>query len=323
MVQHVFRLHGIPLEVTSDRGPQFSSSFWKAFCTLVGAKPQLSSGYHPQTNGQTERLNQELENSLCCLVEGSPHSWVTALPRIEYAYNSLPVSSTDMLPFACCLGYQPPIFPEEERDVGVPSAQALVKRAQGVWRKAHRTLLKSVTNMKRFADCHRCLAPQFVVAQKVWLSAKDIPLRTTSPKLAPRFLGPFTISCIIPPTAVQLILPLPLCRIHPVVHVSRFKPHVSSNLHPPARAPPPPRLIDGGLAHTVWHLLKVPLSLTRGRGDFSVHWCGQRGGFLWRRFHTPLVANSLNGQKLASITHSIVPLKILITRNHQEELRAG
>ena len=80
LVQHVFRLHGIPLEVTSDRGPQFTSAFWRAFRALVGVKPQLSSGFHPQTNGQTERLNQELEKSLCCLVEGSPNSWVASLP---------------------------------------------------------------------------------------------------------------------------------------------------------------------------------------------------------------------------------------------------
>ena len=53
LVQHVFRLHGLPLEVTSDRGPQSTSAFWRAFCTLVGAKPQVSSGFHPQTNGQT------------------------------------------------------------------------------------------------------------------------------------------------------------------------------------------------------------------------------------------------------------------------------
>ena len=64
LVQHVFRIHGLPLEVTSDRGPQFSSAFWKAFRAPVGAKPQLSSGFHPQSNGQTERLNQELPGGL-------------------------------------------------------------------------------------------------------------------------------------------------------------------------------------------------------------------------------------------------------------------
>ena len=126
LVQHVFRLHGLPLEVTSDRGPQLTSVFWKGSCTLVGVRPQPSSGFHPQTNGQTKRLNQQLEKSQHCLVEGSPSSWAASLPWVEYAYNSLPVSSTAMSPFACCLGYQPPIFPEEEKEVGVPAARALV-----------------------------------------------------------------------------------------------------------------------------------------------------------------------------------------------------
>ena len=272
LVQHVFRLHGLPLEVTSDRGPQFASAFWKAFCMLVGVRPQLSSGFHPQTNGQTERLNQELEKSLRCLVEGSPSSWAASLPWVEYAYNSLPVSSTGMSPFACCLGYQPPIFPEEEKEVGVPAARALVLRARRTWIKTRRTLLHNVEEFKRFADRHRRPAPQYKVGQKVWLSTRDIPLRTTSPKLAPRFIGPFAITRVITPTAIRLNLPPPLRRIHPVFHVSRLKPYVLSALHPPARTPPPPRLIDGGMAHTVRRLLKVR---NRGRGrQFLAQWEG-------------------------------------------------
>ena len=272
MINHVFRLHGIPLEIVSDRGPQFACAFWKAFCTLIGAKSQLSSGFHPQTNGQTERLNQELEKSLRCLVEGSPNSWVNALPWIEYSYNSLPVSSTAMSPFACCLGYQPPIFPEEENDVGVPAAQLLVRRAHRVWKRTRHILLKNVETMKRFADRHRRPAPSYSVGQRVWLSSKDIPLRTTSPKLAPRFIGPFPITRIITRTAIQLNLPPPLRRIHPVFHVSRLKPFITSTLQPTPKKPPPPRLIDGGLAHTVRRLLKVR---TQGRGrQFLVQWEG-------------------------------------------------
>ena len=153
----------------------------------------------------------------------SLNSWVTALPWIKYSYNSLPVSSTDMSPFACCLGYQPPIFPEEEREVGVPAAQILVKRAQAIWKKACLILLKNVSSMKRSADHHPRPAPKFVVGQKEWLSSKDILLCTTSPKLPPRFIGPFAITCIITPTAIRLNLPPPLRRIHPVFHVSRLK----------------------------------------------------------------------------------------------------
>ena len=172
-----------------------------------------------------------------------------------------------MLPFACCLGYQPPIFPEEEREVGVPAARALVLRVRRTWEKARHTLLCNVEEMRRFADRHRHPAPQYVVGQKVWLSTQD-----TSPKLAPRFFGPFTVTRVITPTAIRLNLPPPLRRIHPVFHVSRLKPHVSSALHPPARNPPPPRLIEGSMAHTVRRLLKVR---NRGRGrQFLAQWDG-------------------------------------------------
>lgn len=84
LVLHVFRLHGIPVDVVSDRGPQFASQVWKAFCRALGAKVSLSSGYHPQTNRQTERVNQDLESALRCVTAHHPASWTTQLPWIEY-----------------------------------------------------------------------------------------------------------------------------------------------------------------------------------------------------------------------------------------------
>ncbi len=61
VIDHVFRVHGLPTDVVSDRGPQFVSKFWSEFCRLLGATVSLSSGYHPQSNGQTERANQDLD----------------------------------------------------------------------------------------------------------------------------------------------------------------------------------------------------------------------------------------------------------------------
>ncbi len=92
VVDHVFRIHGLPADVVSDRGPQFVSKFWREFCRLLGATVSLSSGFHPQTNGQTERANQDLERVLRCLVTQNPTSWCQQLSWVEYAHNSLPVS---------------------------------------------------------------------------------------------------------------------------------------------------------------------------------------------------------------------------------------
>lgn len=79
LVQHVFRLHGLPMDVVSDRGLQFSSTFWTEFCRLVGAIPSLFFGFHPQSIGQMERLNLDLESALHCMVSGNPASWSSVL----------------------------------------------------------------------------------------------------------------------------------------------------------------------------------------------------------------------------------------------------
>ena len=77
LITHVVRLHGIPRDIVSDRGPQFTARFWRAFCTLLGTSVSLSSGLHPQSNGQTERANQSLETFLRCLCAHNPASWST------------------------------------------------------------------------------------------------------------------------------------------------------------------------------------------------------------------------------------------------------
>ena len=272
---HVVRLHGIPTDIVSDRGPQFSSKVWKAFCKGIGATVSLTSGYHPQTNGQTERANQAVETVLRCVVSKNPSSWAKYLAWVEYSLNTMESSATGMSPFQCSLGYQPPLFPQQELEVAVPSTKAHLRRCRRVWRVARAALLRASVRAQRGANRRRARAPVYQPGQRVWLLARDLPLQTSQTstrKLNPRFVGPYTVDRIISPVAVRLDLP-PALKVHPVFHVSQLKPVATSSLSPPEPAPPLPRILPDG--DPVWSVRKLLAVRPRGRGfQYLVDWEG-------------------------------------------------
>ena len=261
----------IPMDIVSDRGPQFTSQVWRVFCGALGATSSLSSGFHPQSNGQSERANQQMEAALRCITHASPTSWSTQLPWVEYANNTLVNASMGLPPCMASLGYQPPLFPELEEEIAVPSVQTHLRRCRRIWTRTRSALIHASSRSQIQANKHHLPAPQYAPGQRVWLRAKDLPLKGAPPKLSPHFIGPLEIERIINPCAVRLRLP-PSLRVHPTFHVSHIKPVSTSPLSPTVPPPPPPRVKDNHPAWTVHLFLDVQ---HRGRGhQYLVDWEG-------------------------------------------------
>lgn len=133
-------------------GLQFASQVWRAFCQALGVSVSLSIGYHPQTNGQTEWVNQDLESSLCCVASSLPASWSTHLLWAEYAHNSLVSYATSMSSFMMMNGFQPPLFPSQESNVAVSSFRVHLHCAHQVWRETRAALGRTAAHNQRLVD---------------------------------------------------------------------------------------------------------------------------------------------------------------------------
>ncbi|GLI69983.1 hypothetical protein VaNZ11_014632, partial [Volvox africanus] len=124
---NVVRLHGIPKNVISDRGGQFTSKFWEALCKLVGMRVNLSTAYHPQTDGQTERTNRMLGDMLRNYAGRTPLVWDTYLTAAEFALNHAVNRSTGKSPFFLNYGFHPALPVWRELEVNVPAAKLFAK----------------------------------------------------------------------------------------------------------------------------------------------------------------------------------------------------
>uniref|UniRef100_A0A8C1X240 Gypsy retrotransposon integrase-like protein 1 n=1 Tax=Cyprinus carpio TaxID=7962 RepID=A0A8C1X240_CYPCA len=247
LFHNVFRHFGIPEDIISDRGPQFISRVWSAFFRLLGVSVSLSSGYHPQTNGQTERKIQEIGRFLRVYCHRNQDCWSQYLPWAEYAQNSLQQSTTGLTPFQCVLGYQPPLFPWSGEPSEVPAVDHWFRQSERVWDSAHVHLQRAVRRHKEQADARRRPTPQYQPGQLVWLSTRDIRLRLPCRKLSPRYIGPFKIERQLNEVTYRLQLPAQY-RISPSFHVSLLKPFTEP-LSPPSTEPgddavPPPSAIE-------------------------------------------------------------------------------
>jgi hypothetical protein len=242
--REIVRHHGIPTSIISDRDPRFTSSFWSELWRRLGTKLAMSTAYHPQSDGQTERANRTIEDILRAYVNSQQNDWDQHLTAVEIAYNNSKQTSTGFSPFYLNYG-QHPLFPlsfisPRDEETGNAAVESLLERLTSDLLVAEDNVKKSQENQERQANRHRS-DRQFDVGQKVWLSTEDLRLRMKiTPKLTQRWIGPFTIKRKLSPLTYELDLP-PALRIYPVFHICKLRPHRQSERFDSHRAPPPSR----------------------------------------------------------------------------------
>jgi hypothetical protein len=225
-VEHILRLHGAPRSIVSDRGPQFVAKFWQSFHKLMGTTLNYSTAFNPQTNGQTERVNQVLEDMLRVCALTYITDWESSLPFVEFSYNNSFQASIRMAPFEALYG-QKCRTPLAWSEVGERAlfGPAIIEEAEERVEKVRENLRIAQSRQKSYADKRR-RELTFAVGDRVY--RKVSPLRGTKRflvkgKLAPRYVGPYQITKRIGSLAYQLALPETMAGVHPVFHVSQLK----------------------------------------------------------------------------------------------------
>jgi len=220
---NIFRLHGFPDSIVSDRGTQFTSEFWNRLCELLNIKLTLSTSNHPQTDGQTERVNGILEQYLRCFINERQNNWVDLLPFAEFAYNNTLHQSINQSPFFANYGYNPKFSLEIPFLDRPHRADIRVKDINENIQFLKENLDAAKETYKKYADLKRLPTPDFEVGKKVWL-LKGSTTKNVKKKLADQMLGPFEIVKKVSSLAYELKLPSNM-RCHPVFHVSLLEPY--------------------------------------------------------------------------------------------------
>jgi hypothetical protein len=226
-MNQVYRLHGLPTTIVSDRDSIFTSLFRKELFRLADVTLQMSSSYHSQTDGQTERLNQTMETFLRCFINACPSKWADWLTAAEFWYNTSEHSSIGRSPFEALYGYSPKHFGmAAEEVVSTPELSSWLSQREVMNKLIHQHLLRAQQRMKRQADKKRS-EWQFSVGDNVFLKLQLYVQSSLAPrsnkKLAFKYFGPYKIVAKVGSVAYKLDLPS-YSYIHPVFHVSQLKP---------------------------------------------------------------------------------------------------
>jgi transposase InsO family protein len=271
-IDRVFRYHGIPKTLVSDRGTQFVAQVWKTFCTQLGIEHHMSTGFHPETDGQTERVNQYINQYLRVYSSYQQDNWVSLLPCAEFSYNNSIHTATGVTPFFANAGIHPQGVGSISKGLS-DDPNTLASYMSEISEFLSVNLTAAAEDMKRFADKHRTEAPKYNPGDKVLISTKNITTPRPKAKWSDKWIGPYKIIKEAHPNSDAYVLDLPSSvKMHPVFHTSLLLPYKDSSIPERIQPPPPPVIIDGEQEDEIETILDC--QIRNNRIKYYVRWKG-------------------------------------------------
>ena len=274
-LDNIFRIHGLPKVIVSDRDSKFTSHFWTSLHKLLQTKLAMSSAYHPQTDGQTERTNRTLEQMLRTFINYKQDNWKELLPYVEFAYNDSVQASTKRTPFEVVYGDHP-LRPTASLLTKSPSANDMKITIDSIVKEVKDRLVEAQIRQSEYANKKRDLI-HFVIGEQVLVNAdhihQDWDKKRPTRKLGSKWIGPFSIERKISDTAYRLNLPKNM-KIHPVFHVSALEkyrinsPKFSERSH----IRPEPDIVDTVAEYEVEEI--IDKRTVGNRVEYLVKWKG-------------------------------------------------
>ena len=264
-LKHVWKHHGLPQSIVSDRGSQFISDFWKFLCKRLGITAQLVTAWHPETDGQTKRINSVMEQYLRSFVNYLQDDWLDWLPLAEFVGNNTESETTKVTPFFANKGFHPRIGFEPTRlptNANELNADTFVIRMEEIQNILRGHMLLAQADYEKHANCHRGTTPQYRESNLVWLDTRNLFTKRSCWKLENHFAGPYLVKQIVSTYAIKLTLPEDIC-MHPVFYVSFLEPAATDPSHAGYIQPlPPPIEVDG---EAEWEVNAIVDSCYTGR----------------------------------------------------------
>ena len=228
-IKNIFRLHGLPDDIYTDRGSQFTSELWLELMEKLGIQSKIATTDHHETVGQVECCNSFIVQYLRCYSRAFFHDdWIEWLHLAEFVYNNTINESTKQSPFFINYGFYPSID-----DVflfnGTNSKFKYIQNVSDNFPLIKEVLLRTQDLYKRQVDKKRLIAPEFKENQKVWIYATPAFATTESQKLAPRKYGPYKVLEVLANGNYKIdISNSPFPKHHPIFHISELEPYVQT-----------------------------------------------------------------------------------------------